>query len=61
MPKSRISRIIAFLALLTVALVLATVSVEGPIVGEGDGGSIIVEDDGGALIIDVRREVHFGW
>ena len=59
MQRSRISRIIAFLALLTVALALASLSVGDPIVG--DGGSIIVEDEGGALIIDVRREVHFGW
>ena len=59
MPKSRISRIIVFLALLTVALVLAIASTGDLIGGEGDGGGIIVEDDGGAFVID--REVHFGW
>lgn len=61
MPKSRISRTIVFLALLTVALVLAMASIGEPIGGEGDGGGIVFEGDGGALIIDVRPELHFGW
>lgn len=52
MPKSRLSRLIAFIALLTVALMLAIVSAGEP--GDPAGG---LEDVG----IKTNIELHFGW
>jgi hypothetical protein len=53
MPKSRLSRVIALLALLTVALMLAIVSAGEP----GD------DLTGGLADVGVKPniELHFGW
>lgn len=53
MPKSRLSRLIALLALLTVALMLAIASAGEP----GDGLTAGPDDRG----IKVNVELHFGW
>jgi hypothetical protein len=53
MPKSRMSRMIALLALLTVALMLA-------IAGQpGDG--FISGEDGVEVQATIEHQVHFGW
>lgn len=53
MPKSRLSRLVALLALLTVALMLAIASV-----GEPGDGLIRGPDDPS---VKINIELHFGW
>jgi hypothetical protein len=53
MPKSRMSRMIALLALLTVALMLAIASA-------GDPGDGFISGEGGAGF-KPNIELHFGW
>jgi hypothetical protein len=57
MPKSRLSRMIALLALLTVALMLAIASAGQP----GDG---FTSGENGAGVqpgLQLNIELHFGW
>jgi hypothetical protein len=57
MPKSRLSRMIALLALLTVALMLAIASAGQP----GDGFTSGENGAGVQAGLQLNIELHFGW